>query len=173
MKQSSVYMWKDTARVQIPAQVAGEELSRIRDEHGKFFTPHNVVESAKRQGSPLHNFFQWDNTKAAESYREEQARYLIRNIIVTETKIPDAQPVRAFVSVRVQVNDEMAHRFTSTVYAFSREDLREQMLQTALQDIRAFKTKYEQFIDLTKVLDAFHVAQMNAINMLKANKKAG
>lgn len=48
-------------------------------------TPNAVVEAAKDKASPLHEFFQWDNKKAAEAWRIEQARNLIARAKVVYT----------------------------------------------------------------------------------------
>ena len=41
-----------------------------------------VVDAARPSGSQLHRYFEWDDIKAAESWRHEQARHLLRSIEV-------------------------------------------------------------------------------------------
>lgn len=67
-------------------------------------TPDAVIRDAKKQDSPLHGEFEWDDGKAGHRWRIEQARALIasvRLVIVNETRIlstvayvrdPDADP---------------------------------------------------------------------------------
>lgn len=43
-------------------------------------TPELVVRDAEDARSPLHSQFEWDDSKAAEQYRLEQARDLIRSV---------------------------------------------------------------------------------------------
>ncbi len=54
-------------------------------------TPERVLTDAKRPDSPLHKHFQWDNEKAAEQHRLDQARTLIRtvkiNLVINEVRI--------------------------------------------------------------------------------------
>lgn len=45
-------------------------------------SPADVVETARDPSSPLHHCFDWDDTSAAESWRIEQARRLIRSVRV-------------------------------------------------------------------------------------------
>jgi len=64
-------------------------------------TPKIVVQVARNPDHPLHSQFEWNDTEAAEKYREVQAARLIRKIKVSVQESPgsDAAPVRAFVSV--------------------------------------------------------------------------
>lgn len=61
------------------------ELEKIRLKGGGVLTPDAVVASAKRATSPLHGYFTWDNDAAAEQWRREQARALIRSVQVITT----------------------------------------------------------------------------------------
>jgi len=72
------------------------ELESLRHESGGKLKPAAVVENAKNEGSPLHPFFTWDDSEAAHQHRLDQARKLIKNVIVTKS---DNLPV--YVSVRV------------------------------------------------------------------------
>ena len=46
-------------------------------------TPEMVIQDAERPESPLHVYFEWDDTEAAHAYRNLQACQLIRKINVT------------------------------------------------------------------------------------------
>jgi len=61
---------------------AAKELQRIQNIYGSI-TPEILVNEAKKRKSPLHAIFEWDDTKAAENYRLQQARILLNNIQVT------------------------------------------------------------------------------------------
>lgn len=60
------------------------EISALEDRRGRL-TPQEVVEAARPDGSALHGCFEWDDSKAAESYRIEQARELIRRVKIEVT----------------------------------------------------------------------------------------
>lgn len=57
-------------------------LDEIYNEEGEL-TEDNVLKAARLKSSPLHEFFEWDNNKAAAEYRRLQARSLIVNVTVT------------------------------------------------------------------------------------------
>ena len=126
------------------------ELERVRISNGGFLTPEAVVNSARDENSPLHPFFDWDDTEAARKWRIVQARRLIR-LSVTIIK-PEVEPVRAFVSLP---RDRGVNGYRSTVQVLSDEDLREQLLECALRELQAFRRKYAM---LSALKELFEVA---------------
>ena len=92
-----MYRWKSGSVHGIDAEVAGKALEEIVSRHG-VLTPRLVVEESRPPSAPLHDEFEWDDSVAAELYREHQARYIIRSVVVA---VPEREEtyVRAFVSV--------------------------------------------------------------------------
>lgn len=107
------------------------ELEKIAAKNGGRLTPDDVLNEAKKAGSPLHDAFEWDNTKAGHMYRITQARTLIRSVridVVTTTKVlnvvaymrdPDAEnDEQGYVSVPKLIGDsDRAHAALATEYA--------------------------------------------------------
>lgn len=155
-----VYIFRDgdVSRHSVTAQVAGEELDRLRSEKGDFFTPADVVDIARPQEAPLHPEFEWNNRTAAEEWRKWQARKLIQAIVVSYIETPKIPQSRAFVSVRT----EDGPRFTDTVYAFEDPDLRMDVIAQARSAMEALMRKYGAFIDLAKTMDVFGDAAAKA-----------
>lgn len=93
---------------QVELQIAGVSapvaaaLRDVYEEHGADLVPATVVEVARDPESPLHGFFEWDNTAAAAAYREVQAQNLIRRVHVLLIRENDPEPikVRAWVPNR-------------------------------------------------------------------------
>lgn len=82
----------------VEAQVAGEELERINEKHGGLH-PEHVVKESKPKTAPLHECFTWNDTKAGEQWRLQEARNLIRCVHVVSEKGEDQGA--AFVNVSV------------------------------------------------------------------------
>ena len=61
-----------------------EYIRKLESRAGKL-TPQKVLDAAMPENSPLHEFFEWDDTVAAESYRMDQARELIRRVRIEIT----------------------------------------------------------------------------------------
>jgi hypothetical protein len=54
-------------------------IEALESRSGKL-SPADVLAAARPEDSPIHEFFEWDDTAAAESWRMEQARELIRRV---------------------------------------------------------------------------------------------
>ena len=89
----------------IDADAAGKALEEIRIKNNNQLRPPDVVKEAKKTDHPLHNAFTWDDKKAAQERRLEQARYLIRVIVVVD-ETGNTSNVPAFINVRVQSDKE-------------------------------------------------------------------
>jgi len=89
----AAYEFAEGARFQAgaatdPAAV-GAHLDLLRKQQKGELTPSDVVNDARNPNSPLHSFFEWSDSVAAEQYRLSQARGLIRAVVavyVSETK---------------------------------------------------------------------------------------
>lgn len=85
-------MFKYKEGYRVPAKVTGdeacEELERIRSKY-KILTAEIVVEESRPVNSVLHDYFMWNNEKAGELYRRQQANQLIRAIVRYEPHEPE------------------------------------------------------------------------------------
>lgn len=140
-----VFTWKDGSRHSVSAQVAGEVCSAL--ERQNQLTAKNLVEVSRPEDAPLHKEFCWDDEKAAEMYREQQARVLIRHVVtVSET---EEKPIRAFINLEVE--DAEYYRIDTVL---SSEDKYEKMLTRALAELRMFEKKYADLASLKPVFQA-------------------
>lgn len=147
------YKFKHGARVPagMSAQTVGERLEWLREQQGRL-TADVVVEDAEQVHSPLHQAFEWDDTAAAHEYRRHQARVLIASVVVTVKQDKKEEPVRAFVVV----TDTEGRRYTSTGDAMASDVLRRQVLESARRELKAFRTKYKSFRELSAVFEAIN-----------------
>lgn len=74
-----------------------EELQSLAKDG--YLEPEQVVEAARNPNSSMHNQFVWDDTEAAQAYRVQQARALIKRVKV-EVIRADNEVVRVPVFVR-------------------------------------------------------------------------
>ena len=129
-----VYQWKTNGIYPVPAQSAGTELSRIYNERGKLDAA-DVVDESRPDDAVLHPCFEWRNDVAAEKYREEQARALVRCVVmVQEADGQKPVEVRAFFHVQ--------ETYHPTSVIIQEEDKYTTLLQRALGELAAFRKKY-------------------------------
>lgn len=101
------YSFRRGARVQgVSAEVAAQELERIRKVNGGSLSPEAIVESARASSSPLHPVFEWDAEKAAYAHWLWQARNLSRSIQFVYEDQPDMEPQTFYVHVGNDDPDE-------------------------------------------------------------------
>lgn len=134
---------------------AADAIREIAEIHGHV-TPQLVVDAAKPKDSPLHNNFEWNNTKAAAEFRLIQAAHLIRKIKVTIEASEDQKvSVRQFVNVAPINDDEPTSGLYVTVQdAMEVTSYREQLLNQCRRDIVAFKTKYAALTEAASIIKA-------------------
>lgn len=125
-----------------------EWAEQVRKANGGLLTPHALVEDARDPESPGHSHFEWRDDAAAEAWRVEQARKLIRTIRIEYKPTPRSEPrsVRAYWHDR---SETVGYRRTEDIA--SDPIAKEVMLAEMAREWRAFKRRYEhmaEFVDL-------------------------
>lgn len=153
------YEWNKGARISIAPEVAGREFERIakRDQE---VTPATVVRESTDPTAPLHSWFEWDDSAAAEEHRISQARQLIRTLHVvyvrndTEEPLP---PVRAYVSVidkpplDMDVRQPTTRSYQPIAKVVSSEDLRDQYRRQAFSTLCLWRDRYQDIEEFTRI----------------------
>lgn len=125
------------------AQVIGEALDEITQANSGHLTAKSVVDAARNTRNALHRYFEWDNVKAAESFRLDQARTLIASI---HTEVAETQaPVRAFLSVN---DDKQGKSYRTVREIMSSSDLQLKVLEAAERDLLAFEGRYRNLQEI-------------------------
>jgi hypothetical protein len=139
------------------AEVIGKALKRIEKRDGAI-KPDRIVDHARPESSPLHTFFTWDDSAAAEKYRLDEASRLVRSVRIVRVDMPAAeQPIiRAFVNVRA--SDEET-KFEGNAYiSFARsqtvESYRDQVLASAKAELQSWARRYKDLQEFAAVYAA-------------------
>ena len=132
-------------------EIIAPVLEAIRTKHNGLLIADHVVDEARKKNSPLHPYFNWDDTKAAHQYRLWQARQLITVVTV---KLPNARRlIQMYVSLRDdRKQPEGAYRGILDVLSDS--DLRYQLVREALEDLKYWEQKYSQLAELGEIYQA-------------------
>lgn len=98
-------------------------------------TPDAVLADAESVDSPLHGYFDWDDTSAAHKYRIDQARTLIRSVrvVMNETK----RQVSSIAYVRNPDLSPKERGYISTLKLRSDKDVSRQALIRELERAEA------------------------------------
>lgn len=149
------YEWNGRLSTHIPIEKAVGELKRIYERDGKIAPPVVVKESEGKE-APLHGAFTWDDSLAAQIQRENEARSLMRRIVVVHRDAhgdATTAPVRGFVAVPVMQdngNQAMDHRtnqpmqtYVPVVSVMSQDDLRRQYVAKAYAELQSWRQRYQ------------------------------
>jgi len=134
------------------AQAIGYELEALEAKFG-VLSPGLVVEAAKKKRSPMHQAFEWDDTKAAQMGRKRQAADLLGGIVVIMED--SGEPVRRFIKVVTSPEnpDENVTGYVTLQTAMSNADQREAILKRAKGELQAFRRKYKGLQELAAVIE--------------------
>jgi hypothetical protein len=129
-----------------------KELERIRNlNRKKVLIPGEIVKFAKDERSPLHKYFTWDDGKAAFLYRKQQARGLIRRVVVIPNEINQKQ-YKVYYSLQSDRSQGLGYRPLETV--FKNENFKKELLEQAKKDMLMFKAKYSALTELSDVFES-------------------
>ena len=133
------YKWKHTGLGGVKAQIAGEAVESIIDQHGGV-TPEILLQEATKKRSVLHSCFEWDDTVAAQNYRLDQARYILRQIeVVIEREDKEPLRIRAFHCVE---DEEQCRRYITITQARSESEMWDQVVSRAMKEIKQWQDTY-------------------------------
>lgn len=154
---SSEFVWVRGCRIspkKADPNVVGAVLNELAVTHGGRITPRIVVDAARPADSPMHNVFEWDDPRAAELYREDQARHVLSSIRILQRDEGKAQTtiLHAFVNLTEQIGDEKERAYVPLARVLSHDDLLNQAVNNALAELRAFEDRYASFDQIAKAV---------------------
>ena len=141
-----IYKWKTGYKNKVSADVAGAVMDQLSKENR--LSARTLVDISRPEDAPLHNAFEWDDTEAAERWREQQGRVLINSIVIQAEEHPEVQPVRAFFVVEQKTGN---YELVTTI--LRDEDKRMKLLESAKRELAAFKAKYNSLIEFEKLFN--------------------
>ena len=150
------YRYRIKGLIKAPPEITGKVCQDIIDKEGAV-TPERLVDASKPEDAPLHNEFEWDDNVAAQKFREEQARQIIKNVVVVKVSDETEEPKqikcwvnsdRAFVPT-----DERIHKYVALDTALNNINWRDNLIDTAKKDMYAFINKYRRLDELSKIID--------------------
>lgn len=122
----------------------GRALQKVQDEApGEKGYPQRVVDAARNPRNALHKHFTWDDQEAAEAYRRDEARTIIRSIRIVDDE-GDDKP--AFISV----SSKGGQRYHSLDAVMASAELQLAVLKSAERDLAAFEKRYTELADICR-----------------------
>ena len=123
------------------AQVIGETIESLKDDKGHI-TSKSVVEEARNKSSSIHKFFEWDNNKAAEEFRLQQARDLVNHVVEIVIIQGECIEQKSFFSVTVK---NLGKVYVTLKDAVENKDYRKQLLSNAIATLENLTITMKMF----------------------------
>lgn len=129
-----------------------QEVGEYFESFGEKITPKLLVDASRDEGALLHSQFEWRDDIAAEKYREVQAAGIIRNLVVVVKKPGDTSPtsIRAYVPISEKDNSGVYQPVVTLIKDMSSREI---LLKQALDELLAFKRKYQDLLEFTRFFD--------------------
>lgn len=128
-------------------EVVAEELKSI----GEDIKPEQIVKYAENhEDSELHKCFTWDQIKAAENWRLQEARILVSSLRIEIIEPKKQEPTR----FRMMIKTDSQSGYKETIKVVSNPDEYAAMLERAKAELQAFKEKYKTLSELEEVFEA-------------------
>lgn len=109
----------------------------------------NLVKVSKPKSAPLHEDFEWDDTKAADNWRKQQGRCMINSLIMVpeETDCDSTRgPVRAFFKVEPL---SRGGQYESTQVLIRTQNGRDALRDQAEKELISYRQKYRTILEWT------------------------
>jgi hypothetical protein len=154
---------RDSRLTEADAKVIGPEIEKLGAP-----TAEEVVDAARSTASPLHPYFEWNDTVAAVKYRLEQAREIIRAIVI---RTDEEEEMRAFLPVQTQKpggEDEPLKRYTPVQVIREKPDMAAQVLEDALAQLRGWQRRYSVYRSQFPTFEAKLGSLFDAVEELDA-----
>lgn len=128
----------------VPAEKVVEELNKISTET---ITPEQIIDVAKDENNLLHQFFEWNDTVAADKYRKIQAQQMLCKITyVVDDK--DENPKRYYHNISYSTNE-----YHPVQYIFQHEDSYEILKKRAIDYLKGAEKRFRDISEFQEVWD--------------------
>lgn len=129
----------------VPAEKVVEELNKISTET---ITPEQIIDVAKDKNNLLHQFFEWNDTVAADKYRKIQAQQMLCKITYV-TDDEDNNPKRYYYNVSYSTGE-----YHTAKFVFEHEDTYLVLKERAIEYLRGAEKRFRNISELQEVWDA-------------------
>lgn len=118
-------------------------------------TVDGVYQLAKNRMTPLYKYIEWNDKKAAESYRKNQVRELIGCVVVVE----EGQQIRNWCPA-IRISGQST--YVELNQARQTPEIWEEILRVALKEANQWRDRYKRYSQLKPIFSAIDVVNKGA-----------
>ena len=127
-----------------------KELRALHTRDG-VLTCEAVVREARAKNSPLHDYFTWDDSRAAERYRLIEAGRLIATVRIEYRRKKAAQVVYTPAFIPAGTNSEGKREYFPVEEVTRNEFLQQKALADARNEMEGTRARYSHLVDLLEL----------------------
>lgn len=146
--------WREGSTKKAKASDALAQILALEEKNEGPVEAKDLVEDSRNPKAALHSDFEWNDDKAAGHYRENQARNIIRSLIVNVASDTDLDGEGLVINVFDSAPSGPGYRQTLEII---KSDERHLLLEYAKSELSRFRSKYGTLIELARVIDQIDV----------------
>lgn len=127
-----------------------KELRALHSRDG-VLTCEAVLEAARPKNSPLHDYFTWEDSRAAERYRLIEAGRLIATVKIEYAPKKAAQVVYTSAFIPAGTSSEGKRQYYPVEEVTQNDFLREKALADARREMESTRARYSHLVDLLEL----------------------
>lgn len=127
-----------------------KELRALHSRDG-VLTCEAVLEAARPKNSPLHDYFTWEDSRAAERYRLIEAGRLIATVKIEYTPKKAAQVVYTPAFIPTGTSSEGRRQYYPVEEVTKNDFLREKALADARNEMENTRARYSHLVNLLEL----------------------
>jgi len=152
-KKKVICKWNRKPKNAPDANIAYQCIEEIK-ERRKGITPQLLIIESRKKKSPLHNCFEWNDSKAAKEYRIVQAHEILRSLVieVDVEEYEEPRHVRALIAPSSIEADTTS--WTTIGEVCDDEELQAAYMRQLKHDLNAIKNKIKSFKIFSEIVKA-------------------
>lgn len=111
-------------------------------------TPRQILEKAKDSNTELHKCFTWDDSEAAEKWRIEEAKAVVRNLKIVEQE-PGKEPEVTQIRVFYKTDNQSGYKPCRMI--LKKTDEYKMLLERCRSELLAIKKKFENLSEYDEI----------------------
>lgn len=127
-----------------------KELRALHSRDG-VLTCEAVLEAARPKNSPLHDYFTWEDSRAAERYRLIEAGRLIATVKIEYRHKKDPQIIYTPAFIPTGTSSEGKRQYYPVEEVAKNDFLREKALADARREMESTRARYSHLVDLLEL----------------------
>ena len=151
MKIESIKWKQNVPSKGIDPSKAHAALETIRSKNNGL-TDDVIVKTASAKNHILHEWFEWDDSTAANEHRRAQARLLIRSLEVSYTEAPGIKSRVYEVQHKARPQDEDRTIYTTTEEVLANPESRDRLIAEAIKAAMQFRRRFKALHELDSLI---------------------